>query len=199
MRLKYTGPKSLISPTGINFYSAKEDKFVFIGAMIELIRVLDHDYEDSKAYSVQTEQKSFDEKSVIDLIRTYVPDLDEQINQWINKTVQAIDEELLRAKNNLSLSHEAKEVIINNIELMRSYRLQRTINKSVYYAGIEALAALIKQRRIYHVTTSMNPKFFHVLHSVQGSLRHQHPILDSEIDLFEEKGHLMAKLRILGV
>lgn len=197
MTLKYMGPKSLISPTGINFYSAKEDKFVYIGVMVELIRVLDHDYEDSKTYSVQTEEKSFDEKSIIDLIRTYTPDLDEQINQWINKTVQEIDEETFRAKNNFTLNLEAKEAIINNIELMRSYRIQRAFNKSVYYAGIEALATIIKQHRIYHVTTSMNPKFHHVLHSIQGSLRHQHPPLDSQIDLFEEKGHLMANLKIL--
>ena len=83
MIIRYTGPKFLASPTGIDFYSAKEDKFVYIGVMVELIKILDHDYQDNKIYSIQTGQKSFDEKSVINLIRTYITDIDEQMKQWI--------------------------------------------------------------------------------------------------------------------
>ncbi len=166
--LKYTGPKPLYTATGVTFVANKADKFVYLGALAEIIRALDHDYQDNKNYTTQTEQKVYDEKSILDLIRTYTPDLDQKIEEWILITTQIIDSDIQRAQNNLMLCCETKEILINNIEWIRDYQIQRATNKSIYYAGVEALAAIIKQRQIEYVATSLDPKFLHILHSIRG-------------------------------
>lgn len=198
MTLKYVGPKFLASPTGIDFNTSKEDKYVYIGVMVELIKVLDHDYQDNKIYSTQTQQKSYDEKSIINLIRTYITDIDEQIKQWSDKAIEGINIEICRASNCFRLNYEEQESLIKNIEIMRPYKIQRTINKAIYYAGIDALANIIKQRHIDYITTSIEPKHLHVLHSIQGSLRRFHPAIDSEINILRKQGHLLIELKILN-
>ncbi|MDD4855226.1 MAG: hypothetical protein PHU41_05225 [Sulfuricurvum sp.] len=195
--VRYTGPKPLCSATGIDFYATKEDKFIYLGALCELINALDCEYQGSENHNVQIGQKSFDEKSIFDLIRRYIPNLDQKIEERISKTTEEIESNLNRARNNLLLNHEEQEILINNIEIMRSYQIQRAINKSIYYAGIEALASIVKQRHIDYVTTSMEPTLLHILHSVQGVLRRLHPPIDSKINIFEKQEHLIVELKIL--
>lgn len=195
--VRYTGPKPLCSATGISFYATKEDKFIYLGALCELINALDCEYKGCENHNVQIGQKSFDEKSIFDLIRTYIPNLDQKIEERISKTTEEIESDLNRAHNNLLLSREEQEALINNIEIMRSYQIQRAVNKSLYYAGTEALGSIVKQRHIEHVTTSMEPTLLHVLHSVQGVLRRLHPPIDSRIDIFEKQEHLHVELKIL--
>ena len=195
--LKYTGPKPLYTATGVTFYANKEDKYIYLGVLAELIKALDHDYQENKNYSTQTEQRSYDEKSILNLIRTYIPDLNERIEECILKTTQKIEGDIARAHNNLTLSFEARESLINNIEWIRAYQIQRTTNKSIYYAGVEALADIIKQRRIGYVTTSIDPKFFHILHSIRGPLRRLHPPVDSKIDIYRKHEHLVLEIKIL--
>ncbi|MCX6062162.1 MAG: hypothetical protein NT103_07945 [Campylobacterales bacterium] len=196
--LCYTGPKPICSATGIDFQVNKEDKFIYIGPLCELIDALDYDYKESENRSIQIGQKSFDEKSIFDLIHAYNPNLDDMIDKRVSQTRNEIESDISRARSNHLINEEEKNVLINNIEIMRSYQLQRAINKCVYYAGIEVLASIIKKRHIDHVTISMEPKLLHVLHSVQGELRLLHPSLDSTIDIFEKQEHLSVALKILN-
>jgi hypothetical protein len=55
-----------------------------------------------------------------------------------------IEEELERAHCNKVLCSEEQEVLIKNIELLRNYRITRSINKTVYYSGITSLAHIIQ-------------------------------------------------------
>jgi len=188
----------LYTATGVTFVANKADKFIYLGVLAELIRALDHEYQDNKNYTTQTEEKVYDEKSILDLIRTYIPDLDEKIEEWILNTTQKLDSDIQRAKNNITLCCEAKEILINNIEWIREYQIQRATNKSIYYAGVEALAIIIKQRQIEYVATSIDPKFLHLLHSIRGPLRRLHPPVDSKIEIIKKEEHLTFELRILN-
>jgi hypothetical protein len=159
---------------------------------------LDHEYTSDQRYVVETGNKPLDEHIMLDLIRKRPSNLDEQIEYWTTKTTQEIDDDIKRARNNPILSAQERQVLENNLEILRPYRLQRSINKSVYYAGINLLAYIIKKSGIKYVITPMYPKFLHVLHSVQGALRALHPPVDSKIDIYEEKGHLVIELKIYG-
>jgi hypothetical protein len=196
--LKYVGPKALFSVSGISFDNSKEDKFIYLSILAELIEALDHEYASDQRYVVETGNKPLDENILLDLIRKRPSNLDEQIEYWFAKTTQEIDEDIKRARENLILNAEERQVLINNLEILRPYRIQRSINKSVYYAGVKLLASIIKQSGIQYITTPMYPKFLHVLHSVQGSLRAIHPPVDSAIDIYEQQGHLVVQLKILG-
>jgi hypothetical protein len=79
---------------------------------------------------------------------------------------------------------------------MRSYNIQRSINKAIYYSGIEILAGIIKRGDIDTIISPMFLKFTHVFHSVQGALVKLHPPIDSTIDIYEDHGHLKTKFTI---
>lgn len=196
--LKYVGPKALYSAHGISFDNAKEDKFVYLSILAELIEALDHDYIDDKRYVVDVGNTPLDQTILLELIRKRPSNLDEQIEYWIAKTTEEIDDDIKRAHDNHLLTSEEKEALTKNLEILRPYRIQRSINKSVYYAGVKLLASIIKQGAIQYIVTPMYPKFLHVLHSVQGTLRAIHPPVDSKIDIYEEQGHLVVELKVLG-
>lgn len=196
--LKYVGPKALFSVSGISFDNSKEDKFIYLSILAELIEALDHEYASDQRYVVETGNKPLDGNILLALIRKRPSNLDEQIEYWIGKTTEEINDDIKRARINPILRAEERQVLENNLEILRPYRLQRSINKSIYYAGVKLLGSIIKQSGIQYITTPMYPKFLHVLHSVQGALRALHPSVDSTIDIHEEKGHLLIQLKIQG-
>ncbi|MDO9056077.1 MAG: hypothetical protein Q7U69_05970, partial [Sulfuricurvum sp.] len=106
-------------------------------------------------------------------------------------------EELERAHSNRVLCEEERDVLVKNIELLRSYRINRSINKTVYYSAISSLAHIIQKGHIDTIFAPMFPKFTHVFHSIQGALVKLHPPIDSTIDIYEENGHLNVRLDIL--
>ncbi|MDQ7061959.1 MAG: hypothetical protein Q9M43_12925 [Sulfurimonas sp.] len=52
MRLKYVGPKPIISHTGIEFDNNKEDKFAYLNIVIQLLKALNHEYFEDKKICV---------------------------------------------------------------------------------------------------------------------------------------------------
>jgi hypothetical protein len=197
MSLKYAGPKPLISAHGITFDLNKEDKFIYLSIVAELIQALNHEYVGGERYTHITAKKPMDSDQIMELIRINDPLLDQEIKDRQKIVEQDIEEELERAHSNKVLCEEEKEVLVKNIELLRSYRINRSINKTVYYSGIASLAHIIQQGHIDHIYAPMFPKFNHVFHSIQGALVKLHPPIDSAIDIYEENTHLNVRLEIL--
>jgi len=197
MSLKYAGPKPLISAHGVTFDLNKEDKFIYLSIVAELIQALNHEYVGGERYTHITAKKPMDSDQIMELIRINDPLLDQEIKDRQKIVEQDIKEELERAHSNKVLCEEEKEVLVKNIELLRSYRINRSINKTVYYSGIASLAHIIQQGHIDHIYAPMFPKFNHVFHSIQGALVKLHPPIDSAIDIYEENAHLNVRLEIL--
>ena len=82
---------------------------------------------------------------------------------------------------------------------MKEYIIQRAINKTAYYCAIDALANILKKDHIDYVIAPMFQKFAHVLHSVQGSLRKQKFPIDTKLDIYQENGKLLVKLKVLNI
>ncbi len=197
MSLKYAGPKPLISAHGVTFDLNKDDKFIYLSIVAELIQALNHEYESGKRYTYIASNKPLDTDRILELIRQNDPLLDQEIKDRQNLEEQEIAEELERAHSNKVLCEEEKEVLIKNIELMRKYLINRSVNKTVYYSGIASLARIIQKGHIDRIFAPMFPKFHHTFHSIQGALGKLHPPIDSAIDIYEEDGHLNVRLDIL--
>lgn len=197
MSLKYAGPKPLISAHGVSFDLNKEDKFIYLSIVAELIQALDHEYIGGKRYTHLTSNKPLDTDQILNIIRHNDPNLDQEIEERRKLVEQEIEEELARAHENRVLCEEEKEVLIKNIQLLHNYRITRSLNKTVYYSGITSLAHLIQQGHVDHIYAPMFPKFNHVFHSIQGALVKLHPPIDSTIDIYEENAHLNVRLEIL--
>ena len=197
MALVYAGPKPLISSHGVTFDLNKEDKYIYLSIVAELIQALDHKYEDGKRYTYLASNKPMETEQILDLIRQRDPLLDQEIQDRQKIVEHEISEELERAHCNKVLCSEEQEVLIKNIELLRNYRITRSINKTVYYSGITSLAHIIQRGHIDRIYAPMFPKFTHVFHSIQGALVKLHPPVDSAIDIYEEDGHLHIALDII--
>lgn len=196
MVVKYVGPKPLISAHGVSFDLNKEDKFVYLSIVAELIQALDHDYQADQRYTYLAMAKPLGAEKIFEIIADKDKNLLTEIKERQTLVEAELQDELQRAHDNKVLCEEEKEVLIRNIELLRSYQINRAVNKTVYYAGIKAIANEIKQGHIDYINAPMFPKFLHVFHSIQGALSKMHPPIDSAIDIHEHDGHLNVRLNI---
>lgn len=198
MDLKYAGPKPLISAHGISFDLNKEDKFAYLSIVAELIQTLDHNYQSDERYTYLAKAEPLKADTILELIKSKDENLLSEIEERRLHIENEIAEELKRASENKTLCQEECDVLIRNIELLRNYQINRAINKTVYYAGINVIADEIKKGHIDYINAPMFPKFLHVFHSIQGALSKLHPPVDSTIDIHEHDGHLHVRLEIIS-
>ena len=194
MRLKYVGPKPLISYSSITFDAAKEDKFVYINIALQLLKAIEYGGSNSHVYNIDTPRLSLIEME--HMVISIVPLINNIIARDREKIHKVFKEEISRAKENKSLNKISKETLIKNYELMKEYRLQREVNKSVFYAIIDRLAESVQKQNLEYIVTPMYEKFTYVLNSVQMRIKHQKVSTGSTLDIYEEEGTLKAKLSL---
>jgi len=199
MNLKYVGPKPIISHTGINFDNNKEDKFVYLNIVVQLLNSLNHEYITDKIYTYQSDMSRLSNDTLHDELKKFCPNIDIMMDDTDHFTHDDIQEHIVRARENEILSDVDKETLENNIKIMTNYITQRSVNKKVYYCAVDALAELVKKDNIEYIIVPMFQKFAHVLHSVQGSLQRQKFPIDTDIDIYEEQGKLLAKLKVVNI
>lgn len=199
MPLQYAGPKPLISAHGITFDLNKEDKFAYLSIVAELIQALDHNYQADERYTYLAKAEPLNADIIFNLIKSKDTTLINQIDERHKIAENEISDELKRAHENKVLGEEERNVLIRNIELMRNYQISRSVNKAVYYAGINVIANEIKQGHIDYIKAPMFQKFMHVFHSIQGALNKLHPPMNSNIDIYEEEKHLHIRLEIKAI
>ena len=199
MELKYVGPKPIISHTGINFDNNKEDKFVYLNIVVQLLKSLNHKYITDKVYTYQSTTDRLSSMELHNELKRFCPNLDELIDNTDHFMHDNIDEDIQRARENTVLTELDKETLENNIEIMTDYIIQRSINKKVYYCAVDELAELVKEDNIEYIVVPMFQKFAHVLHSVQGSLKRQKFPIDTAMEIYEEDGKLLAKLKVVNI
>ena len=199
MKLEYVGPKPIISHTGIEFDNNKEDKFAYLNIVLQLLKALDHDYFSDKTYVYQSDTNRYSNDDLTKQLKRYCPNLDALINKENHSVEDEIKHNIQRANESDTLDDESKTVLKNNIRIMHAYLVQRSVNKSVYYCAIDALAELLKKDHIDHIIVPMFQKYAHVLHSVQGALRQQKFPIDTKLDIYQENGKLLAKLQVINI
>lgn len=198
MILKYVGPKPIISHTGIEFDTNKEDKFVYLPIVAKLLKALDHRYIEDKSYTCEAD-RDISSENMMDILKKYCADLDTLLDKTNHNVEEEIEHNLQRANENNLLDTVEKEVLIKNIELMHNYMLQRSVNKSVYYCAMGALADIVKKDHIDHTTTPFFQKYMHVLHSLQGSLLTEKFPVDTSLNVFEKKKQLFITLKVVNI
>ena len=199
MELKYVGPKPIISHTGIEFDNNKDDKFTYLNIVVQLVKALSHDYFEDKTYTYNANTQRIDENELVRELKYICPDLDSLMKKENHDIEEEIQHNIRRANENSVLTDEDKVVLKNNINIMHDYIVQRSINKSVYYCIIDALADLLKKDHIDFIIVPMFQKFAHVLHSVQGALKKQKFPIDSRLDIYQKDGKLVVKLKVINL
>ena len=155
MELKYVGPKPIISHTGIEFDNNKEDKYVYLNIVVQLLKALNHDYFEDKTYNYQVHTERLSANELFDELKKQCPNIKVLMEKKNHDIEEEIEHNLQRAEENSVLNEENKKVLENNINIMHDYLVQRSINKSIYYCAIDALAELLKKDHINHLITPM--------------------------------------------
>lgn len=198
MKLKYVGPKPIISHTGIEFDNNKEDKYVYLNIVVQLLKALNHDYFEDKTYIYNVDSRRVRDDELMRELKVFCPNIDSLMEKENHKIEDEINHNIQRANENCILNAENKEILENNIKIMHDYLVQRSINKSVYYCAIEALAELLKKDHIDHIIVPMFQTYEHVLRSVQGSLLRQKFPIDTKLEIFQKNGSLLVKLQVIN-
>jgi len=197
--IKYVGPKPIISHTGIEFDTNKEDKFVYIGIAIELVKALSsNNFLENRTYTYETDKTIVTVDDMMRELQKICPNLDTLIDRENHNIEEEIEHNIERAHRSYTLSEVEKEVLHNNLEMMRDYIVQRSVNKSVYYCVINKLAELVKQDHIDHIVAPMTQRFVHVFHSVEGVLHEQKFPIDTKIDIYKKNEELLVKLQVIN-
>ncbi|MEA3521859.1 MAG: hypothetical protein U9R50_02700 [Campylobacterota bacterium] len=198
MKLKFVGPKVIISHTGIEFDTNKEDKFVYLGIAIELLLALDHKYVPEKTYTYSPDTKRLNNDEIWNKLRHYCDNLDGIVSDAKKHAEDYVNKKILHAKESHTLNAEEKDVLIKNLLLMKEYIIQRAINKSLYYCSLDTLVTIIKRGHIDYIIAPMFQKFSHVFHSIEGVLKKGRFPIDTKIEIYEEEGKLLVKLDIIN-
>jgi hypothetical protein len=198
MELKYVGPKPIISHTGIDFDNNKEDKFIYLNIVVQLLKALSHDYHENKVYKYDADTSRLSNDELMRELREYCPNLDTLIQKNNHSAEEEIEHNLERTHQSNVLTDEDKRALHNNIDIMHDYIIQRSINKSVYYCTINTLATLLQKDHIDYLIAPMFQTFAHVFHSVQGVLQKNEFSIDTKLEIYQENAKLMVKLQVIN-
>lgn len=198
MELKYVGPKPIISHTGIEFDNNKEDKYVYLNIVVQLLKALNHEYFEDQVYRYNADTSRLSNDDLMRELRKYCPKLDSLIEKRNHDAEEEIQHNLERAQKSNTLTDEDKKTLQNNLNMMHDYIIQRSMNKSVYYCTVDTLAQLLRKDNITYIIAPMFQTFAHVLHSVQGVLRTGKYPIETKIEIYQENGSLLVKLQALN-
>ncbi len=195
--IKYVGPRPLISQHGITYKDGKEDKYIYLQVAIEILQDIDHDYEEIKSYSHLIRKEPLTQKEMDKILAHYEDELSQKVIEEEKHYEKKIQDEINTVENMTHLSDIEKEVWINNIELMKEYRIQRAINKIYYMHCIYDIKKLVLKNHIKEIDTPFNKKFWHVLETLQGALEVGKGSVDTKLEeVNTDDGRMIMKLYI---
>lgn len=199
-KVQYAGPKvEKISHQGVKYTDAKEDKYVYLMAALEILQGIDNDYAQKASYNHHFVNKELKDEVIHKILTSYENQLEERVEEEERDYELIIDHEIECVQNLLHLTDVDREVWIKNIELMKPYRIQRQINKIYYGHCIQDIVSVIKCQGIKEITTPFNKDFFHVMNSVNNVLSTDLSGSDTIIREENDKdGNLVMKLYIRG-
>ena len=170
MTIKYAGPRPEISQHGIQFKDGKEDKYVYLLIAMQILKAIDKSYEGHKSYSYELNTKRIPDNELLNMILEYDPEVEKYVQTEEINYEKHLEEELIHIDKRDDLKDIEKSAWINNLNIMKKYKIQRAVNKIYYIHSIKHITKVIKRERIKEIDTPFYEKYWHVLQTIQGSL-----------------------------
>lgn len=191
--LQYVGPRVDISQHGMVYKTHKEDKYIYLVVALEMLKSIDNDYDKQDMY-VHDANEVLDRGEMEKILGKYKPIVEKQRAKYEKKI-----EHRIQYIGQLSmLSPLEKEAWIHNVKMMRTYKINRAVNKMYYYQVIQELVHLIQHKRIKEIRVPLNKVFFHVLNTLKGALITDKKSLDASIvGKSTEDGSMILKMNII--
>lgn len=198
MKIKYAGPKPMISHHGISFKDGKEDKYVYLVIAIQILNAIDKDFDLSKSYSYDTSTKRLTDEEMLQTMLKYEPKLEEEAINEKDAYSKHLEDEIEHIDENSILDHLEKQTLLNNYKIMKEYKIQRAINKIYYMHCIKEICTIIKREHIKEIDVPFFEKYWHVLQTIQGELSSLRNSITTNLKVINNKDDFIAKLFIEG-
>ncbi len=196
-RVEYVGPRVEISNHGIIYRNDKEDKYIYLGTALEVLKDIDNDYIAKQSYLHPVENIKLDEENLLSTLMHYENKFEECITEECKKYKEKIDHQIEYIQTMSNLSHLDKEVWIKNIEIMREYKMKRALNKMYYMHCIQDMVHVINEKKVKQISTPFNKHFFHVLNTLKGALITGKPSFDAKvIEEYNSDNNMILRLHI---
>lgn len=196
MKLKYAGPKPMISEHGISFKDGKEDKYVYLIIAIQILHAIDHETPTNGHYEYNIDMQRLTDEQMQEFIMTYHPNLNTTMTKEIDSYLVHLDNEIEDVKKSPIFSPIEKEAYIGNLKIMKEYKIQRAKNKIFYMHAIDTIVEVIKARKIKKISTPFYEKFWHTLQTIQGHLATTKRSLKSDLKIVTNDDTMYAILTI---
>lgn len=197
VKIEYSGPKPIISDHGISFKEGKEDKYSYLKSSLQILKAIGHEYEGSKLYTYDIESRDLSSNEMIAIVLHYHPDIEEVMRGELSSYEEYLDKEYNDVNNYSHLNEENKKTFLNNLKIMRDYRIQRVKNKFFYKHIIETIKEQIIEQKIKELTTNFNERFWHVFQTIQGELTSSKSSINPKVQILEGDA-LQIKMTILN-
>ncbi|MEN8727635.1 MAG: hypothetical protein ABF276_06690 [Sulfurovum sp.] len=196
-KLEYVGPRVEISNHGVVYKKYKEDKYVYLGVALEILKDIDNNYEEKPSYSHHIENITLEEENLQSTLSYYEDAFDECITEECKKYKAKIEHQIEYIQTLPHLTDIDKEVWIKNIEIMKEYKVKRAINKMYYMHCIQDMVKVIKDKSIKNITVPFNKNFFHVINTLKGALITGKPSFDAKVlEEYNKDGNMILRLYI---
>lgn len=194
MNIKYAGPRPEISQHGIQFKDGKEDKYVYLIIAVQILKAIDKDYDEKSAYSYDTSSKRFTDEELLSIMLTYEPKLKDTVLAEEVEYEKHLLEEIEQVEKRTDLKEIERKAWINNLNIMKPYKIQRAINKIYYMHCVDDIAKVIKREKIKEIDTPFYEKYWHVLQTIQGSLSEGRDSVGSDLKVESTNKGMIAKM-----
>jgi hypothetical protein len=195
-RLDYAGPKPVCSKYGILFDYAKEDRYIYLDTLIQLVEALDSRSLHDGTLRFGIKKEAFDSGVLLEKIEKYEPSIALKMEEAASGTRDYLADMARKTEANGLMEPLEKEVWLKNIALMENYVIQRAVNKAVYYVLIELLAKKLKEGNVRYIVFPMHRNFHHVAKSLSNALAKQKPPIPSYAEILETKEGLTLKFNL---
>jgi hypothetical protein len=111
MELKYVGPKPIISHTGIEFDNNKQDKFVYLNIVVQLLKSVKHEYIEDKTYTYKLDTSRFSNDELYLELKKFCPEIDQLMQEKNHDIQEEIEHNIQRAHENKILSEVDKTIL----------------------------------------------------------------------------------------
>ena len=196
MHLEYVGHKPVISHSGVDFSIGKEDKYVYIEAAAQMLDFLSK--LDNTIKSIINPSKLLDEQEVLSILHKNRPGFNLFFKERISAYEKKLENEILEVNKLISLNKIKKEVLLNNLNFMKDYRLQRVTNMLVYDELINGCIDIIEKPGVVSIEKPFSLTFVHVATSFESSLARINRAVVAKVEVKLDKEQPYTHLTIHG-
>lgn len=193
--IKFVGPKPIVSDKGVRFDPNQPDKYIYLGAALELAEAFDVEGEARDiVYRAKTSQLS--DTVMQRMLEKYCPDLENYVKEREEKAKAMVEELRKRVQEHENISEEGRRAWLANIDAMFEYYLQYVTNEAAYDCLLERIAEEVRRAKIKEIRVPLLNHFGMVLHELSEVLENQKPPVDSEYHVEQTPEGLVAVMKL---